>query len=101
MLSRFSCVRLFAPLWTTAHQAPLSIGFSRQEYSMASGLPCPLQGGAWGSPNSGIEPVSPVSFALAGKFFSISATWETPRVTIGAVQFSRSVVYDSLRPHEW
>ena len=38
-LSHFSCVRLFATLWTVAHQAPLSMGFSRQEY--LSGLPCP------------------------------------------------------------
>ena len=40
MLSRFSCV--FATLWTVAHQAPLSIGFSRQEYW--SGLPYPPPG---------------------------------------------------------
>ena len=39
MLSCFSCVQLFATLWTVAHQAPLSMGFSRQEYW--SGLPCP------------------------------------------------------------
>ena len=32
MLSRFSCVQLFATLWTVAHQASLSVGFSRQEY---------------------------------------------------------------------
>ena len=32
MLSRFSCVYLYATLWTAAHQAPLSMGFSRQEY---------------------------------------------------------------------
>ena len=32
MLSRFSCVYLYAMLWTAAHQAPLSMGFSRQEY---------------------------------------------------------------------
>ena len=38
MLSRFSCVRLFVTLWTVTHQAPLSMGFSRQEYW--SGLPC-------------------------------------------------------------
>ena len=38
MLSHFSCVRLFGTLWTVAHQAPLSMGFSRQEYW--SGLPC-------------------------------------------------------------
>ena len=32
VLSCLSCVRLFATIWTVAHQAPLSIGFSRQEY---------------------------------------------------------------------
>ena len=37
MLSRFSHVLLCATLWTAAHQAPLSMGFSRQEYW--SGLP--------------------------------------------------------------
>ena len=39
MLSHFTCVRVFATLWTMAHQASLSMGFSRQEYW--SGLPCP------------------------------------------------------------
>ena len=39
VLSHLSCVQLFAALWTVAHQPPLSMGFSRQEYW--SGLPCP------------------------------------------------------------
>ena len=39
MLSRFSCVLFFATQWTVAHQAPLSLGSSRQEYW--SGWPCP------------------------------------------------------------
>ena len=39
MLSGFSSVRLCVTPWTVAHQAPLSMGFSRQEYW--SGLPCP------------------------------------------------------------
>ena len=39
MLSRFSHVQLFATPWTIAHQAPLSMGFSRQGHW--SGLPCP------------------------------------------------------------
>ena len=39
MLSRLSCVQLCATLWTAAHQAPPSTGFSRQEYW--SGLPFP------------------------------------------------------------
>ena len=39
VLIRFSHVRLFVTLWTVAHQVPLSMGFSRQEYW--SGLPFP------------------------------------------------------------
>ena len=53
MPSRFSCVPLFATLWTVADQAPLSMGFSRQEYW--SGLPCPSPGAL---PDPGIEPAS-------------------------------------------
>ena len=41
MLSHFSQVQLFATLWTVAHQTPLSMGFSWQEYW--GGLPCPSQ----------------------------------------------------------
>ena len=44
MPSRFSDARLFVTPWTIACQAPLSMGFSRQEYW--SGLPCPPLGGA-------------------------------------------------------
>ena len=49
MLSHFSCAQLFVTLWTVAHQAPLSMGFSSQEYW--SGLPCPPLGifPTWGS----------------------------------------------------
>ena len=39
VLSHFSRFRLFATLWIRAHQALLSVGFTRQEYR--SGLPCP------------------------------------------------------------
>ena len=55
VLSRFSCVRLFAPTlpWTIACLAPLSMGFSRQEYW--SGLPFPSPGDL---PDPGIEPLS-------------------------------------------
>ena len=65
MLSHFSCVRLFATLWTVAHQAPLSMGFSRQEYWW--GLPVPSPGNLL---NPGIKPVSPVSPTVAGGFFT-------------------------------
>ena len=49
-----SCVRLFATPWTVAYQAPLSMGFSRQEYW--SGLPFPSPGDL---PDPEIEPRSP------------------------------------------
>ena len=53
---RFSHVQLFATLWTVDHQAPLSMGLSRQEYW--SGLPCPPPGDL---PNPEIKPVALVS----------------------------------------
>ena len=62
-----SHVRLFVTLQTVAHQALLSIGFSRQEYW--SGWPCPPLGDL---PNEGIEPASLASPALAGEFFPIA-----------------------------
>ena len=62
MLSHFSRVQLCAALWIVAHQAPLSMGFSRQEYW--SGLPFPSPGDL---PNPGIKPASP---ALVGGFFT-------------------------------
>ena len=73
MLSHFSCVSLFLTPWTVAHQAPLSMEFSRQEYW--SGLPFPSLGDL---PNPGIEPTSLMSPALPGDFFTTSATWEAP-----------------------
>ena len=60
--SHFSHVRLFAILGTVAHQAPLSMGFSRQEY--LSGLPCPPAGDL---PQPGIQPGSLMSPALVGR----------------------------------
>ena len=56
-----SRVPLFAAPWMVAHQAPLSIGFSRQECWSGSGLPFPTPGDI---PNPGMEPVSLVSPAL-------------------------------------
>ena len=53
MLCHFTCILLFATLWTIAPQAPLSMGFSRQEYW--SGFPFPSPGDL---PIPGIEPGS-------------------------------------------
>ena len=57
--------------WTVARQAPLSMGFPGQEYW--TGLPCSPPGDL---PNPGIEPGPLMSPALAGRFFTTSATWE-------------------------
>ena len=60
-----SRVQLFATPWTVAHQAPLCMGFSRQEHW--SGLPFLSPGDL---PDPGIERRSPVSPALADGFFT-------------------------------
>ena len=59
MLSCFSHVLLFVTSWTVSCQAPLSLGFSRQEYR--SGQPFPPPGDL---PNPGIKPESPASPTL-------------------------------------
>ena len=66
-------VQLFATLWTIARQTPLFMEFSRQK--CWSGLPCPPPGDP---PNPGIRTSSLMSPALAGGFFTTSATWEEP-----------------------
>ena len=71
MLSCFSHIQLCVTPWTVAHQASLSVGFSRQEHW--SGVPCPPPEDL---PDPGIEPLSLTSPALAGRFFTTSTTWE-------------------------
>ena len=68
---QLSRVQLLATPWTVAHQAPLSTGFSRQQY--LSGLPFPSPGDL---PNPGINFASLVSLALAGRVFTTGATWK-------------------------
>ena len=82
VLCCFSRVWFFATLWTVACQAPLSMGFSRQEYW--SGLPCPPPQDL---SNPGIKPASLTSPVLAGRFFTTCTTWK--------VHTSR---YDSCKP---
>ena len=71
-------VRLFGTPWAIACQAPLFMEFSRQEDW--SGLPWPPSGDL---PDPGIEPKS---HALEGRFFTISATGEAPKVKVLVVQ---------------
>ena len=76
VISVWACQSLQLSLTLCGHMdcsqsAPLSIGFSMQEYW--SGLPCLPPGDL---PVLGMEPVSLMSPALAGSFFTTSATWE-------------------------
>ena len=95
-LSSFECEYVFIRLWVhtkllhscltlcnpmdCSPQAPLSMGFFRQE--IWSGLPCPSPRDL---PDPGIEPICLISPAWTGRFFSTSATWEAP--VSGFVQF--------------
>ena len=72
VLSCFSHVQLFEALWTVAHQAPLSMGFFRQQYW--NGLHCPPPEDL---PDPGIRPASLMS--PASEFFTTS---------VQSVQFS-------------
>ena len=89
---RFSCVQLFATLWTIDCQAPLSLGSSRQEYW--SGLPCPSPRDL---PDPRFEPmslrspalqVSSLPLAPPGKpSFASRPTVQLPRPTIPSWHF--------------
>ena len=68
----FSHVQLSVTPWTAPHQAPPSMGFSRQEYW--SGVPLPSPGDL---PDPGTEPRSP---ALAGRFFTTEPHGKPPIV---------------------
>ena len=74
-----SHVWLFVILWTAACQAPLSMGFSRQEHW--SGLPGPPAGES-SQPRDWTQ-----VFCFAGRFFTIWATREAPHITIMASNF--------------
>ena len=82
-MKSLSRVQLFATPWTVAYEAPLSMGFSRQEY--CSGLPFPSPGDL---PDPGIEPMSP-------SFQADALPSEPPVVTIIITHFWN---FTGLRP---
>ena len=81
-------VQLFVTQWTVAHQAPLSMGFPRQEYW--SGLPFPPPGDL---PKPGTEPPSLVSPALAGGFFNTGAPWEAQYANLLLISGTSHVLF--------
>ena len=82
----FLCVQLFVTPWTVAHQAPLSMGFSRQEY--LSGLPFPSPDDL---PYPGIQPRSPALQAdslpseLQGRFHELNVSPNKPSTSLKVV----------------
>ena len=87
VLSCYSCVRIFATSCSGTHQAPLPMGFLRQEYW--SGLPFPSPGDL---PDQAIEPARLSSPALAGGFFATSANWEDPKKACFMLKVKRMFV---------
>ena len=78
--------------WTVTRQAPLSMGLPRQEYWNELPFHTPRD-----LPDPGIKPMSLVSPALAGRFFTTASPGKL-KFCFSSVQFSRSVMSDSLRP---
>ena len=96
IVKSLSCVRLFVTPWTTAaSQAPLSMGFSRQEYW--SGLPLPSPGDL---PDSGIEPRSPTLQADALPSKPWGKPLESPIVTLNYSDLDRRQTED-LEPQNF
>ena len=91
LLNHFSHVRLLVTQWTAVRQAPLSTGFSRQQYwswfvlviFQARILVCSSPGDLL---DPGIGPMSLMSPALAVGFFTISGTWEAHPMWMSAIQ---------------
>ena len=88
----FSRVRLLATPWTVAHQAPLSMGFPRQEYW--SGLPLPPSGNL---PGPGIEPATLVSWIGRQVLFHC-VTWESRGLSEASCLLSADLVPGWRKP---
>ena len=93
-LSCFSHVGLFGTPWTVARQAPLSMGFPREEY--CSGLPFPSPGDL---PNAGTEPESLISPDFTGGFFTTSTTWKAPAICLLVVKSSSAWLKEVFLTH--
>ena len=90
MPDSFSHVQLFVTLWIVPHQAPLSMGLSRQEYWNGLQFPSPED-----LPNPGIEPAPLVSPVLAGVFFITTVMWEAQSSTMHHLKNSTGVILDA------
>ena len=93
VLSHFSHVWLFATPWTVAHQAPLSMGFSRQEYW--GDFSCPPPGYL---PDPGVEPMSLMSPALQVED-TTKGIWDFISIDVGQMRFSSFARLGQSDPH--
>ena len=85
-----SCVRLFTTPWTVGYQAPLSMGFSREEYW--SGLPLPSPGNL---PDPGMEPRSPALWW----HFTVWATKEAINRSSSILHLANTYLLVNLLPY--
>ena len=83
-------------LWTLALQASLSMRILRQEYW--SGLPYLLPGDL---PDPGIEPITLISPALAGRFFTTSASWKETEPVNSKGNILKSLDAEAEAPIHW
>ena len=114
VLSRFSCVQFFSTLWTVIHQAPLSLGFSRQGYW--SGIPSPLPGDLpnpgmnpsplhlqhWQASSSALappgKPVNPLTLPLIGLL--LGSEWETSILVSRVFEQQKKTTKNSFQGNE-
>ena len=109
-MKSLSRVRLFATPWTVTYQASPSMGFSRQKYW--SGLPFP-RGSSRPRDRTRVSCIggrcfnlwatreAPTTYKVVSKWSIVrkAVLWVVNKLTYTSVQFSCSVVYDSLQPH--
>ena len=86
LLSRFSCVRLCATPQTAAHQAPLSLGFSRQEHWSGLPFPSPMHESESEVTQSCPTLSDPMDCSLPGS--SVHGIFQTRVLGQGAIAFS-------------
>ena len=96
MLHHFSRVQLLATHWTAAHQAPPSMGSSRQE--SWSGLPCPPPGDL---PDPGVKPTSPATPALQVEFLPLSHQGSPTGTFIPTFQMKKRRSRETQVQNEW
>ena len=92
MLSRFSCVQLSVTLWAIAHQAPLFMGFSRQEYWSGLPLPSPMNESESESEVAKLCPTlsDPTDCSLPGS--SIHGIFQARVLEWGPIAFSEHIL---------